>query len=236
MALLWQALGDDFADHPAARRMVPDASRRQILARMIRDDIACARSSGAGRFFDGVAALLGICDHNHFEAQAAMALEAAAARAEGSGQRGEGRGTSTSSVESQNSEESRDGFLSFPSSPLPLFPPSNPAQVETQVLDLSPLLRELLERMERGDCIESLAHRFHEGFAAAWASVIVEASARLGLRVVGLSGGVFCNAWLTQRMSELLSQAGLRVLRHRVVPPNDGGLSLGQAAIACRKG
>jgi hydrogenase maturation protein HypF len=46
---------------------------------------------------------------------------------------------------------------------------------------------------------------------------------------------VFCNALLTRRLTELLSQAGLQVVRHRVVPPNDGGLSLGQAAIASER-
>jgi hydrogenase maturation protein HypF len=43
---------------------------------------------------------------------------------------------------------------------------------------------------------------------------------------------VFCNAILTQRLTGLLEDRGLRVLRHQVVPPNDGGLSLGQAVVA----
>jgi hydrogenase maturation protein HypF len=236
MALLWQALGDDFAEHPAARRMVPDPSRRQILARMIRDDIACARSSGAGRYFDGVAALLGICGHNHFEAQAAMALEAAVFRFPTPSPGTPGEGGVRVPLEFDDRSVCRQN--PHPS-PLPDYRARGQEEQReignSTVLDLSPLVRELLENMERGDRIESLAHQFHEGFVQAWAAVIVEASARMGLRVVGLSGGVFCNAWLTQRMSQLLSQAGLKVLRHRVVPPNDGGLSLGQAAIAMRR-
>jgi hydrogenase maturation protein HypF len=47
-----------------------------------------------------------------------------------------------------------------------------------------------------------------------------------------LSGGVFQNRYLTERVMGLLSQEGFEVLVHRQVPPNDGGLSLGQAVIA----
>ena len=60
-------------------------------------------------------------------------------------------------------------------------------------------------------------------------------SARTGLRVVGLSGGVFCNEIVTKRLSELLRAEGMTVLRHEVVPPNDGGISFGQAAVAAMK-
>ena len=59
----------------------------------------------------------------------------------------------------------------------------------------------------------------------------VPASRAVGIRTVGLSGGVFCNALLTRRLTELLEARGLRVLRQRIVPPNDGGISLGQAAV-----
>jgi hydrogenase maturation protein HypF len=55
-----------------------------------------------------------------------------------------------------------------------------------------------------------------------------------GLDTVALSGGVFQNLRLTQLLATGLQAAGLRVLVHRQVPPNDGGISLGQAAIAAR--
>ncbi|MDQ2971185.1 MAG: carbamoyltransferase HypF, partial [Acidobacteriota bacterium] len=53
-----------------------------------------------------------------------------------------------------------------------------------------------------------------------------------GLEVVALSGGCFQNRLLTERASALLESDGFEVLIHRRVPPNDGGVSLGQAAIA----
>jgi hydrogenase maturation protein HypF len=49
---------------------------------------------------------------------------------------------------------------------------------------------------------------------------------------VVLSGGVFLNVLLTQEVTSRLEQSGFRVSRHRLVPPNDGGLSLGQLAVA----
>jgi hydrogenase maturation protein HypF len=54
----------------------------------------------------------------------------------------------------------------------------------------------------------------------------------LGLNAVVLSGGVFLNVLLTREVHTRLTRDGFRVYRHRLVPPNDGGLSLGQAAIA----
>jgi hydrogenase maturation protein HypF len=62
--------------------------------------------------------------------------------------------------------------------------------------------------------------------------VLAAAVAKTGVKRVVLSGGVFCNALLTTRLTGLLSHRGVDVLRHEVVPPNDGGLSLGQAAVA----
>jgi hydrogenase maturation protein HypF len=52
------------------------------------------------------------------------------------------------------------------------------------------------------------------------------------LETVALSGGVFCNRFLTDRLIRRLKQAGFTVLWNRDVPSNDGGIALGQAAIA----
>ncbi len=82
LALLEQTLGDGFEKHPAVEELVPDAAERDMLTKMIVSGVSCVQSSGAGRLFDAVAALLGICSENQFEAQAAMALESAAQSAD----------------------------------------------------------------------------------------------------------------------------------------------------------
>ncbi|MGP4097716.1 carbamoyltransferase HypF [Nonomuraea sp. KM90] len=80
-----------------------------------------------------------------------------------------------------------------------------------------------------------IAGRFHNGVAAAITRACVELRQRTGLTAVALSGGVFQNALLLERTAERLRAAGFRVLKHVRVPPNDGGLSLGQAAVAAAR-
>jgi hydrogenase maturation protein HypF len=101
------------------------------------------------------------------------------------------------------------------------------------VLDPAPALRQLLDRRSHGPDAE-LAAGFHRGLAAATVEVAEAVARDRGLDTVALSGGVFQNALLTGLVANGLEAVGLRPLVHRVVPPNDGGISLGQAAIAAR--
>jgi hydrogenase maturation protein HypF len=80
-----------------------------------------------------------------------------------------------------------------------------------------------------------VARRFHEGVAHATAAACAEAAERSGLELVVLSGGVFQNRLLLKRTSALLGAAGLRVLVPERLPPNDGGISFGQAAVAAAR-
>lgn len=77
-----------------------------------------------------------------------------------------------------------------------------------------------------------IAGRFHNGVAAAITHTCVALRHDTGLTAVALSGGVFQNALLLDRTVQRLRAAGFRVLKHVRVPPNDGGISLGQAAVA----
>ena len=99
-------------------------------------------------------------------------------------------------------------------------------------LDHRSLLRRLIELMERGEAIESLAWLFHDALADGMSRAARLVADRLGIRTVALSGGVFCNALLTDLTASRLEAANLEVLLHREVPANDGGLAYGQAAIA----
>jgi len=80
-----------------------------------------------------------------------------------------------------------------------------------------------------------MARRFHDTLAAAAADVCAEVRRESGADRVVLSGGVFQNKLLTEALHDLLTAREFRVYTHRLVPPNDGGLALGQAAVAGRR-
>jgi len=80
-----------------------------------------------------------------------------------------------------------------------------------------------------------VAARFHNGLAAAVVAACGRLRAERGLNIVALSGGVFQNLLLTEKVVTGLEQAGFRVLQHSRVPCNDGGISLGQAAVAAAR-
>ena len=77
-----------------------------------------------------------------------------------------------------------------------------------------------------------ISARFHNALADVVLALSERERDARGLGIVALSGGVFQNALLTARCLDRLEPAGFTVLTHRRVPPNDGGISLGQAAIA----
>ncbi|MEV5876396.1 carbamoyltransferase HypF [Streptomyces sp. NPDC052101] len=98
--------------------------------------------------------------------------------------------------------------------------------------DPAPMLSALLADRRRGTPAPVLAARFHRGVARAVAEICGRARTQTGLTTVALTGGVFANALLEEETSALLTGAGFTVLRHREVPPNDGGLALGQLMVA----
>ncbi len=96
------------------------------------------------------------------------------------------------------------------------------------VLDWAPLLARLLDDRDAGANAAGIALRFHRGLACAIVEAVSLAAERTGIRRVVLSGGCFQNALLSTFSEVGLRRAGLEVLRHGQVPPNDGGLALGQ--------
>jgi hydrogenase maturation protein HypF len=106
---------------------------------------------------------------------------------------------------------------------------------EPFALDHRPLARALVEGLERGESTDDLAFLFHDAIADALARAARRVADATGIETVGLTGGVFCNALLTDLVIRRLTPAGMRVLTHEQVPPNDGGIALGQAAIAAAR-
>ena len=82
----------------------------------------------------------------------------------------------------------------------------------------------------------TVAARWHGAVTRATVAAVTTIAGRRGLQTAVLSGGVFQNRMLLQRAAAGLARAGLRVLVPERLPPNDGGISFGQAAIAAASG
>ncbi len=111
--------------------------------------------------------------------------------------------------------------------PMPLVPPATDADGPSR-LDWGATLRAALADLAAGVAPGIISARFHEALAAA----VVAAACEAGEETVALTGGCFQNRRLTRVAATSLESAGFRVLLHRQVPPNDGGIALGQVAVA----
>ena len=102
-------------------------------------------------------------------------------------------------------------------------------------IDAATVLRAMVDDQRAGCATGSIAAGFHVAVARLVVEVADALRQRGGIDIVALSGGVFQNALLLRLTRAALTDAGLRVLTHRLVPPNDGGLALGQVAVAGRR-
>ncbi|MGE3536458.1 MAG: carbamoyltransferase HypF [Candidatus Tectimicrobiota bacterium] len=102
------------------------------------------------------------------------------------------------------------------------------AEQPALLLDWEPMVWAILEDLRHGLPLPRLAARFHNAMVEA----IVRVAQTVGEPCVALSGGCFQNRWLSERLTERLRALGFQVLLQRQVPPNDGGISLGQVAVA----
>jgi hydrogenase maturation protein HypF len=148
-------------------------------------------SSGMGRLFDAVAALLGVREAVTYEGQAAIELEQLATGV------------------------SADPYA---------------CRVEGGQIAGADLICAAHDDLAAGRPAPEIAAAFHEGVARAAATACAESGA--AERTVVLSGGTFQNLLLLASCTRRLEEAGYRVLSHRAIPPNDGGISYGQAAVA----
>ena len=100
------------------------------------------------------------------------------------------------------------------------------------LLDPVVTINAVLRDVDRGEPAPVVAARFHEAIGRSTVAAAVELARRHGLDTVAVSGGVFQNALLSEIVETGLRREDLAVLVHGEVPPNDGGISVGQAAIA----
>ncbi len=160
-------------------------------------------TSSAGRLFDAVAALAGLRDHVSYEGQAAVELEWLSA-----------------------------GVAADCVYPFELVQPTTGDSGEPLIIDIRPLICAVADDLNREVSAARIGRRFHSTMVEIVAAVCGKIRADGGPGAVVLSGGVFLNALLSCEVGDRLGANGFAVFRHRLVPPNDGGLSLGQLAVA----
>jgi hydrogenase maturation protein HypF len=99
-------------------------------------------------------------------------------------------------------------------------------------LDFRPLLQSIVRDRIRGRSVSEIARAFQLGLAQGLRDAVVSVCQSYDLKHVVLSGGVFQNELLLKDMKSLLETERLEIWTNHAVPPNDGGISLGQAAMA----
>ena len=188
---------------------VVGAAAAQGVRTMLARGLNCPASTGAGRWFDAAAGVLGLSVRQREEAEAAIALERCAAA----------------------------WLARHPEGVADVGPRVREGDGERRVGDLGGAVWALFEALlavdgQDAEACGRGAALFHAGLADALADATVAAAARDGLHDVAFGGGCFFNRLLSQRLSARLTAAGLRVHRPQAVSCGDAGLALGQAWVA----
>ena len=204
MAASWlsAALEQERPPMPSLIAREVDEATWYTICDLIRTGVSSPLTTSVGRLFDAVAALCGLRNEVTHEGQAAAELESVAAP-----------------------------LASVPA------PAAYPMEVIDEgdaplLLDARETIRAVLADLDRGATPDVVSSRFHAALSEAATMALTRLAERRGTDLATLGGGVFQNRLLLERTAALLAEAGLRVLLPRRLPPNDGAISYGQAAIA----
>ena len=182
------------------------AEERRALKSQIEHKLNAPLSSSMGRLFDAVASLAGVRQNANYEAQAAIELEALVDPGE----------AETYIFDIQ-------------------IPKSSQSSVRPILIDPGKVTTSVLLDYYHKISVPKIAARFHNGVALMVLNVCQELRTLTGVDEVVLSGGVWQNVTLLSKTVTLLRNDHFKVYIHEIVPPNDGGLALGQAVIAAQK-
>ena len=191
LGLLYELEGDAvFTREDLVMRLGFEPAELGVLRGMFRSGTGVARTSSAGRLFDGVAGLIGLRTQSAFEGQAAMELEFAGVDV--------------------------DDEAAYPFA------------LDGEVVDWAAMIVSIDADRRTGLPVARIARRFHNTLT----EMIVTVAKREGLPRVCLTGGCFQNLILAERTIERLAKTGFTPYWHQRVPPNDGGIALGQLIAA----
>ncbi len=193
----------DREEEAADRLKLCSGEEAAVIKSMLNNNVGVVMSTGAGRLFDAISAILGICRESGYEGEAASMLQFAAEKyAERNGM--------------EQTERETEKFISA-------LDPDNRRLMSTDKLFLY-----ILDKALEGGDSGAPALLFHSILSELTVSELARQSEINGIDTVALSGGCFQNLLFLDLVKKGLERKGLSVLIHSLIPPNDGGIALGQ--------
>jgi hydrogenase maturation protein HypF len=195
VSYLYSIYGEDFLDFKLPFLKNIDKEKLWIVIQMLGDKLNTPLTSGAGRLFDAMAALLNICTQSEFHAEAPMRLETAIT---------------------------------------PGINDSYPFSTDKTIV-FSETFRSVVDDLKKGKSAGMISAKFHNTIIKVVERIVEKIRQETGLKKVVLSGGTFQNRYLLENLEPGLKKAGIDVYAQNQIPSNDGGIALGQLAIAARR-
>ena len=201
----------DLLEHPGAQAFLNSLEETSLLDQMIEKGINCPMTSSVGRMFDAVSALLGVCTEPHYEGEAAILLEAI--------------------LPVQAKQQPLDEAYQIAILKNTATKESTALDTSVLLLDPAPAFEALLSDMQKGTSKALCSKRFHDALIQAIVTIAELVRAMYDINIVTLSGGVFMNRYVMERVLVQLQNKGFTVAINRDLPPNDASISYGQAVL-----
>ena len=216
MSMIYAATGDREKTSAIVEKLGLCSDQELRVQFMMADkNINSIRSTSAGRLFDAVSAALGIRRVSTFEGEASTTLQFTAEKWS------EDPGTVRYGDASTDKDLMPEPFACM-------------AEDGALIQNTDAMFMWLVAQRLNGRPQEELAWMFHQSLADGIVEMCCRIREKTGERIAALSGGVFQNRLLLRMCEAGLEKEGFEVLIHSMVPPNDGGICLGQAAVAAR--
>ena len=218
VSLIWQiSESKDEAMQIIQKLGLCEEKEAKVQLAMLERKINAVESTSAGRLFDGISAILGIRKKSSFEGEASMALEFAAEAYEKRSGKKKINVLDGQKCLTESADDGRELLLT--------------SRLVRAAVEVVSNIGEnaVAEDTFDQDLIEKAAYEFHKGLAEQIVTACIHAKEKTGCQTAALSGGVFQNGLLLRLTEDGLIANGFHVLTHQMIPPNDGGIALGQA-------
>ena len=223
VSMIWQNTGNMEKTLDTVQKLgLCTEQEAKVLVTMAQRKLNAVTSTSAGRLFDGVSAILGIRRASTFEGEASTALEFAA------------EAWRAQKIQKKNVDIRVKSLKMWMTEKkdIPENPGTSASSTEERkfVLNTGDIVAHLVQEKLAGEDSGKLAYEFHRALAEQILAACEAAEQETGIKKVALSGGVFQNRLLLELVDDGLAERGFEVLKHSLIPPNDGGIALGQAA------